>query len=173
MSRQNSLDNFVIITRKIKSDILDEKLTKDEFALLMWIRVSATPYGVAVINLQSLREDLFKNKASVNHINKLMLNLKKEQYLFYKYRSGCRGSFEVHLPEFILPKDAGVTSIKKRFDDEARELTGKQTLFGQSFDTQKQSLNDSDDDMEQSISKFFPTSKYRASNTDTKTNIKR
>ena len=118
MTKPNKLDNYVIMKRELISDYLNRKINIDEFFLIAWIRLSANPYGLATVNMNTFSGDLFRPKKKVNQITKMMLNLKKQRYLYYKQRSGSRGSFQVHLPDFILPNTGVITNIDKYYDDE-------------------------------------------------------
>ncbi len=159
--------SFVILDRKLKSDILSKKISKPELALLVWIRLNANPYGVATINLQSLKEDWFENSTNINSVNKLMLNLKRKEYLFYPHRSGKSGSFEVRLPGFILPKSGVPTSIKKDIEDEKKHIVEKVDKNTQRLIMPTQRLIKEEETVEQGKKRFFSTMENRGNNTDT------
>lgn len=129
MTSLEKLDNYVIMKRDLKSDYLNRKINKDEFDLIVWIRLSANPYGKATIGIQSLIGDVFHSKKSVNQITKMLSNLKKQRYLYFQARSGRRGSFEVHLPDFILPKTQQITSIDRFYEVEKIRGLGSGTAI--------------------------------------------
>ncbi len=97
------LDNYVVVPRYIKTDYFDGKITKPERNLLLWLRLSGSPYGIATVTMDGLANDAFNITVDKSYINKLLLSLKSKRYVWYSDRTGRRGSFEVHMGDWILP----------------------------------------------------------------------
>ena len=90
----------------------------------------ASPYGIATIDLAGVTADCFGPRKTQNFTNKLLLTLKGKRYIYYEARSGRRGSFEVHLGDWPLPREdksrpVQVRQLDKYFDDipEVRGMT--------------------------------------------------
>lgn len=139
MTNIKKLENYVIMKRELQSDYLNRKISRDEFFLITWIRLSANPYGVAIVNMKTFSDDLFNSKKNVNQINKMMINLKNQRYLYYKNRSGSRGSFRVNLPDFIIPKSGVITNIDKLYEDD--KSRGLDTISSKVISEPTQSLH--------------------------------
>lgn len=168
------LENFVIFQRKLAADYRNRIITLDEFNVYVWLRLNANPYGISVTSLSSLSDDLFRAKKSENQMNKVLLSLKKKRFVYYQKRTGCRGSFEVRLGDFLLPTKK-ITSLDKLF--EAEEGRGGNITEGslkselvQSFDTPSQNLSAIKNDIKALVSSFSVGSDGRGSNNDTDTN---
>lgn len=97
------MNDFVIQPRQLNRDVLDGKITRDEYHVLVWLRGSANPYATTVITLSGVNNDVFGGKHDDNTVNKILLSLKKKKYLYYTPRQGRRGSFEVKVTDFLLP----------------------------------------------------------------------
>ena len=99
------LNNFYITSRQIGRDLRSGRLTPDEWRVYMYIRQFGDPYGVAVVSLENIRNDLYKSRKrpDTSYINRLVLSLKSKRYIYYEERTGRRGSFEVHLGDWVLP----------------------------------------------------------------------
>ena len=93
---------YITIPRKVASDYRNRLLSRHERDVYVWIRMIANPYGIATIDLESLAADCF-GRVDKNYANKIILSLKRKRYIFYKQRSGSRGSFEVHVGDWITP----------------------------------------------------------------------
>ena len=100
--KNQKLDSFVIIPRKIKNDYYEGKISRPERNLLTWLRVIGNPYGIAEVSLEGLANDTYNNSADKNYINKTLLSLKRKRYIWYQDRAGRRGSFEVHLDDWPM-----------------------------------------------------------------------
>lgn len=170
MTNSKKLDNYIIIKRELKSDYLNGKINRDELFMIIWIRLSANPYGLATVNMNTISEDVFNLTKNVNQINKIFLNLKRHRYLYYKTRSGSRGSFEVHLPDFILPNTGNITDINKYYKDDKNKVCDSSiSEVEQSFDDVKQSLNTSNKLVNSDVLADFVEAQSRADNNDTDT----
>jgi len=96
---------FYITPRQIGADLRSGALTPDEWKVYMYIRQFGNPYGIAAISLENIRNDLYKSRKrpSVSYFNRIVLSLKSKRYIYFKERRGRRGSFEVHLGDWVLP----------------------------------------------------------------------
>jgi hypothetical protein len=110
------LDNYVVVPRYIKTDYFEGKLSKPERNLLLWLRLSGSPYGIATVTMDGLANDAFNNSVDKSYINKLLLSLKSKRYVWYSERTGRRGSFEVHMGDWILPSKH-IKNLGSYFDD--------------------------------------------------------
>jgi len=165
------LANYVIFQRKIAADYRDEIINKDEFLIYTWLRLNADPYGISVTSLSSLGQDLFGKEKTENSINKLLLSLKRKKFLFYKKRTGSRGSFRIHFGGFILPTKA-ITSLDKLFEEEEKANSmqkndPEELKLGQNSSSAKQNLNSAETIIKSMTSKYRTTSRSRAYNNDT------
>lgn len=118
------LDNYVVVPRYIKTDYFEGKISKPERNLLMWLRLMGSPYGIATITMDGLANDTFNNTVDKSYINKLLLSLKSKRYVWYSDRTGRRGSFEVHMGDWILPTKH-IKRLERFFD--AAEVIGETT----------------------------------------------
>jgi hypothetical protein len=100
---EQEMSNFVILPRRIASDYRDGILTIAERNLYLWIRILGNPYGIAHVDMDNLAKESFNSSVDKSYINKLLLSLKSKRYVWYKERKGRRGSFELHMGDWILP----------------------------------------------------------------------
>jgi hypothetical protein len=165
------LDNFVLFPRKILTALRAGEITKNEYIVYSYLRLSGSPYGIAVASLDNIRNDIFQGKVSVNYCDKLVLSLKSKRYIYYHDRRGRRGSFDVDLGDWILPTKA-IKTLDKFFDgsavrgleenetDSSSEARPTLVLARQTFNEQKECEF-------KGISDFFDDVAVRASNNDT------
>lgn len=154
---------------------LNREITKDEYLVYSDLRLSADPYGIAVTSLSSIRTDLLRGSKDNNYANKIMLALKKQRLLFYKNRTGSRGSFEVRFPHFALPNSGKITDIEKYFDNENVELSPEATAIdipevGQSMGDESQNSGFKRDDIGQMLRAINKIESVRGFYNDTETN---
>ena len=97
------MSNYVILPRRVASDYRDGFLTIAERNLYFWLRISGNPHGIAHVDMDNLAKESFNNSVDKSYINKLLLSLKSKKYVWYKERKGRRGSFELHMGDWILP----------------------------------------------------------------------
>jgi hypothetical protein len=168
---KEKLDNYVIFRRDITSDFRDKKITRDEVLVYCWMRLNANPYGIATASLSDINNDLFFGRKSTNHINKMLLSLKKQRRIYYLRRTGSRGSFQVHFADFILPNTKQITNLDKLFLSEnigtppPTQDTSKSEL-SQTFDDKSQNLEDVFSDINSLVSSFSINPKVRTHNND-------
>ncbi|MBU1165237.1 hypothetical protein KKA15_06815 [Patescibacteria group bacterium] len=149
------INNFVIFPRIIKSDYLEGKITRDEYFVYSWLRLSANPYGICTIGLSDLKNDLFRGRGSVNYVNKILLSIKRKRYIYYGNRKGRRGTFEVNIGDFLLASgkisnlDRLFKQEKVRSSDTTTPITKSEVIpevksASQRLDEQKKQLNKGD-----------------------------
>jgi len=108
---------FITIPKEYASDYRNRLISKQEREMLVWLRMLASPYGIAVADLDSLANDCFSKGAGKNYANKILLSLKRKRYIYYEERSGRRGSFEIHLDHWPLPRKVKTDPlVVKRLD---------------------------------------------------------
>ncbi len=115
--KNEKLENWIIIPRKVAYDKRAGIISKNELFILMWLRLNGNPYGITTTSLRDINEDLFENKFTISYINKIILSLRSKRYLYYEDRTGRRGSFDVHFGDWILP-DKNIRSLDKYFNNE-------------------------------------------------------
>jgi hypothetical protein len=95
---------WVAVPRLLLSDKSVGVLTLPEFRVLSWLFISANPYGIARVSLGNITDDVFGGEVTKSWANKIVLSLKSKRYIWFESRNGRRGSFEVHLDNFLLSK---------------------------------------------------------------------
>jgi len=110
------LSNYVVTPRYIASDYRNGKLTLPERNLFLWLRVCGSPYGIAIVEMEGLAKETFNNPVDKSYINKLLLSLKSKRYIWYSDRKGRRGSFDVHMGDWILPNKS-IKTLDSYFGD--------------------------------------------------------
>lgn len=176
---EERLENWVPFPRELASDYRDRKITRDEFFIYSWIRINANAYGKSTTSLSDLSNDVLRKKNKENYVNKILLSLKEKRYIYYPKRTGCRGSFNVTLDDFILPNKK-ISSIDKYFKtEEFRTLdTNEYTEESEpekSFDMSSQNWEELNHDIKSMASSFSVNSEVRTYNKDNdinKNNIK-
>lgn len=169
---ETKLDNFVIFRRQIASDVRDGLITRAEFNALAWCRLNANPYGVFIANLEVLNDELFNGERTKNYINKLLLNLKKKGYLYFKNRAGRRGSFEIHFGDWPLPNNGGVKTLDRFFSkksDQNQDPTESvpDTEPSQSLGGSSQSIDEIKNQIKQNLYGYSSDDEFRGTDTDT------
>jgi len=92
-------NDYVKLPRSIKTALVDGYLRFEEYSVLVWLWINANPRnGRAHVSYAGLSKD-FKEKYSKNHINRLMLNLKRKKWVWYAGQQGRRSSFNRPVPQ--------------------------------------------------------------------------
>lgn len=122
---ENPLSNWIVFPRNIASLYKNGEINRAEFFVYCYLRIQCNPYGICTTHMEALRDDVFgkeggKKSVSKNYVNKILLSLKSKRLLFYLYRTGRSGSFEVRFPDFIDPNKK-ITSIEHLFIKEASQ----------------------------------------------------
>jgi len=110
------IDNYVILPRYIATDYRGGKLSIPERNLFLWLRVNGSPYGIAIVDMTTYANETFNSPVDKSYINKLLLSLKSKRYIWYMERAGRRGSFDVHMGDWILPSKH-LKTLDKHFGD--------------------------------------------------------
>jgi hypothetical protein len=148
MSTKKTLKNYIVCPRSIADDYRDGQLSKPERNLLSWLRLSGDPYGKAVVTLEGLSCDTFNQCVTKNYINKTLLSLKSKRYIWYSDRTGRRGSFDVHMGDWILP-DGSIKTLDKYF------RPTRVTASANIETTDESEVNDEVDDTSQRLQRDF------------------
>ena len=179
------LKNYVVVPRVVAADYRNGRINRAELQTYLWMRINGNPYGIAHMSLETIAEDVFGSSKKKNYVNKIMLSLKSKRYIYYKHRSGRRGSFEVHFGEWIIPgkNEAGnpiIKSLDHLFADAAvrrqrLQLTNphsedyaEDALQFQSFETQAKQV-DTWDSPEEEENGFRGSDNEKDNETDTET----
>ena len=95
-------NDYVKLPRSIKTALVDGYLRFEEYSVLVWLWINANPKnGKAHVSYAGLSKD-FKEKYSKNHINRLMLNLKRKKWIWFPVQQGRRSSFHVDIANYPL-----------------------------------------------------------------------
>lgn len=172
MNTEELLQNFVPFPREIRNDRLNGRITPSEYDIYCWMRHSADSFGIATVGLETLVADFSHRSWGKNHLNKLLLSLRRKRYLHYESRTGRRGSFRVQFPEFKVPH-GGITRLK--IVENGGLVRGKPTkevraqkeeipdipVSSQSFQSEREKIN--------KLVESFSMGKSRGSNNDKET----
>jgi hypothetical protein len=108
-TQPKKLEDFVMVSRKIKDDYLDGKLTKNEFDVLLWIFLCSNPFnGYYTMSYEGLTQE-FRGGISKVNARKIISSLRKEQYIYFTNHKGRAGSFPVYPVNFRLTSGATQT----------------------------------------------------------------
>ena len=106
-------NDYVKLPRSIKTALVDGYLSFEEYSVLVWLWINANPrIGRAHVSYAGLSKD-FKDKYSKNHINRLMLNLKRKKWMWFPVQQGRRSSFHVDIASYPL-SNGGFVNIEVR-----------------------------------------------------------
>lgn len=106
-------NDYVKLPRSIKTALVDGYLSFEEYSVLIWLWINANPrIGRAQVSYAGLSKD-FKDKYSKNHINRLMLNLKRKKWMWFPVQQGRRSSFHVDIASYPL-SNGGFVDIAHR-----------------------------------------------------------
>lgn len=95
-------NDYVKLPRSIKTALVDGYLKFEEYSVLVWLWINANPRnGRVQVSYAGLSKD-FKEKYSKNHINRLMLNLKRKKWMWFPVQQGRRSSFHVDIASYPL-----------------------------------------------------------------------
>jgi hypothetical protein len=95
-------NDYVKLPRSIKTALVDGYLKFEEYSVLVWLWINANPRnGKAHVSYAGLSKD-FKDKYKKNHINRLMLNLKRKKWIWFAGQQGRRSSFHVDIANYPL-----------------------------------------------------------------------
>src|SRR3989344_9561919 len=106
-------NDYVKLPRSIKTALVDGYLRFEEYSVLVWLWINANPRnGKAHVSYAGLSKD-FKEKYSKNHINRLMLNLKRKMWMWFPGQQGRRSSFHVDIASYPL-SNGGFVNLEHR-----------------------------------------------------------
>lgn len=106
-------NDYVKLPRSIKTALVDGYLSFEEYSVLVWLWINANPrMGKAHVSYAGLSKD-FKEKYSKNHINRLMLNLKRKKWIWFAVQQGRRSSFHVDIANYPL-SNGGFVDLEVR-----------------------------------------------------------
>ena len=106
-------NDYVKLPRSIKTALVDGYLRFEEYSILVWLWINANPRtGRAHVSYAGLSKD-FKEKYSKNHINRLMLSLKRKKWVWFAGQQGRRSSFHVDIANYPL-SNGGFVDLEVR-----------------------------------------------------------
>ncbi len=179
-SKATDTFTFITVPRHVASDYRNGIISRQERDLLCWLRCSANPFGIAPITLESIAEDCFPRGVTLNYVNRILLSLKRKRYIYYEPRSGCRGSFEVHMDEWPLPREdktrpVQIRRLDKLFEgntevrDEKRDEVANESEADVVLASQSQRFGELKKGVKSLSSKLSMDNVFRGSDTDTDT----
>jgi hypothetical protein len=107
-------ESWVKFPRDILYTFQNDEICRAAYFILLHLRLTSNPYGVAITSFDNLNNDLFNGQHDKSYINKLLLELKSQKLLWYPNRQGKRGSFKINFGGFPL-KNNKETSIAQHF----------------------------------------------------------
>ena len=123
-------NDYVKLPRSIKTALVDGYLRFEEYSVLVWLWINANPRnGKAHVSYAGLSKD-FKEKYSKNHINQLMLNLKRKKWIWFTGQQGRRSSFHVDIANYPLSNGTftDLEHCKKQKSGRSESGSDKQSL---------------------------------------------
>lgn len=167
---QKRLENWVPFPRKIANDYRNGIITRDEYFIYSWLRLNADAFGVSTTSLDNLSNDVLRKKNKKNYVNKLLLSLKEKRFIYYSRRTGRRGTFDVHLGDFILPNKV-ISNLDKFFKkdlvrgDDTLDISDKSEPE-QNLSARSQNLNDIKSEINSLADTFSINKQIRTYNND-------
>lgn len=111
---EDNEQTYLRLFRFLMDDFLEHELSLDEMIVLIWLQWKANPVnGVIHVNYAGLAVD-FQGRYSKNHINKIVLSLKRKRYIWFKGQSGRKGSFIIEIDYYPL-SNGSFKDISNRF----------------------------------------------------------
>lgn len=167
---QEKLENWVAFPRKIASDYRNGIITRDEYFIYSWLRLNADIFGVSTTSLDNLSNDVLRKKNKKNYVNKLLLSLKEKRFIHYQRRTGRRGTFDVHLADFILPNKT-ISNLDRFFKTDSVRGddvidTSNKSEPEQSLSARSQTLNEIKNEVNSLANTFSINKPVRAYNND-------
>ena len=123
-------NDYVKLPRSIKTALVDGYLKFEEYSILVWLWINANPRnGKAHVSYAGLSKD-FKDKYKKNHINRLMLNLKRKKWVWFAVQQGRRSSFHVDIANYPLSNGTftNLEHCKKQKSGRSEGGSDKQSL---------------------------------------------
>ena len=117
-------NDYVKLPRSIKTALVEGYLRFEEYSVLVWLWINANPRnGRAQVSYAGLSKD-FKEKYSKNHINRLMLNLKRKKWIWFTGQQGRRSSFHVDIANYPLSNGGFINLERCRKQKSGRSESG-------------------------------------------------
>ncbi len=111
-------NDYVKLPRSIKTALIDGHLKFEEYAILVWLWLTANPRsGRAHVSYAGLSKD-FKEKYDKNRVNKIMLELKRKRWVWFARQQGRRSSFNVDIGNYPL-SDGTFKYIEHHFEQKS------------------------------------------------------
>lgn len=147
---REKLTDFVPFPRSVLRDLHEHKLTPSEYDLYMRLRHRVDLYAKTIDSLDGITADFRKERGwSKSYVTKLLAHLKKNGYLYFERRAGCRGKFSILFPDIALRNgklsklpNAGIKKASTGNDgrgSETSEVSQSFSVSSQSFDEVKHS----------------------------------
>jgi len=145
-NQQQTIEDFVIVPRKIRDDYQQGKLTKNEFDILIWIWLNTNPYNGSFLADYKALEREFQNKISYDNMRKIISSLRKNQYIYFLNHKGRKGSFQIYPIGFLLTNKKIQTldylKNKLSFTNQSQSNTQVETELRNKYETQYHNLKE-------------------------------
>ena len=93
-------NNFVRLRRGIVSHLTEEKLSWDEYAMMLHLIIRANPNSGSLLTSYQGLTDETQGYFKKNKVNKILLSLKSGNYISYPDHRGSGKSFEIFINKY-------------------------------------------------------------------------
>jgi hypothetical protein len=111
---ENEIESWVNFPRYIINYLSTGKISRKEFFLYTWLRVTCDMYGKTYKTLGEMNFHVFNNSITDGAVYKYLLSLKNKRLLYYMVRRGSRGAYEIEL-DYFLKKNKEYTDIGRYY----------------------------------------------------------
>jgi len=122
---KTTTEPFIPFPRSLADDFRNRLITYRELELYVWTRLHTNMYGIAIVSVHAILEDLPHFK-STDRITKIFRSLRRKKYIHYKERQGHRGSFNVRFGNWLNNDDK-----EKPFDELFGDKEVRSELFSE------------------------------------------
>jgi hypothetical protein len=145
-NQQQTIEDFVVVPRKIRDDYQQGKLTKNEFDILIWIWLNTNPYkGFFSADYKALERES-QNKISYDNMRKIISSLRRNQYIYFLNHKGRKGSFQIYPIGFLLTNKKIQTldylKNKLSFTNQSQPNTQVETELRNKYESQYHNLKE-------------------------------
>lgn len=111
---EKEIESWVNFPRYINNYLATGKISRKEFFLYAWLRVTCDMYGKTYKTLSEMNFHIFNNAVSDDAVYKHLLSLKNKRLLYYPDRRGRKGAYEVEF-DYFLKKNKEYTDISRYY----------------------------------------------------------
>lgn len=159
--------------RSIAKDFRAGKLKRIEFLIYVWLRIKADKWGVSITSLSGIKEVFFRKKTHPSYVNRILLSLKRKEYIYFDKRQGHKGEFDVYIGDWLISKGRIRTLDEVRTHLQSKKEmptnTQKKSEVSQNFEAPGQKLMEQKQQLIQGVSMNQQKPEVRSSYTNTDT----